>query len=116
MIIKLVLALSFVPQIGGQEADLPKSLKISGKSLIELREPVQYRPMLLNKPTSFRTFILPAKAETLEQSSSLVIPAYKIESAFCKLEWKMEKSSGVPLRFRLGTLDITNRLEGKPNY
>jgi hypothetical protein len=31
----------------------------------------------------------------------------------CKQEWKLEKSSGIAFRFRLGSLDYVNRLEGK---
>lgn len=32
---------------------------------------------------------------------------------FCKAEWELEKRTNLPLRFRLGSLQEANRLEGK---
>jgi hypothetical protein len=32
---------------------------------------------------------------------------------FCRQEWKWERQTGIPFRFRLGSLAECNRLEGK---
>jgi hypothetical protein len=34
---------------------------------------------------------------------------------FCRQEWKIEKALKVPIRFRVGSLEQCNRLEGKKN-
>lgn len=41
--------------------------------------------------------------------------AYRELGAACKIEWKLEKATKVPLRLRLGSLQQTDYLEQKPN-
>jgi len=40
---------------------------------------------------------------------------YRELGAACKVEWKLEKATKVPLRLRLGSLQQTDYLEQKPN-
>ena len=47
------------------------------------------------------------------QNKSLVLPPTVPLSFFCALEWRWEKKTNTPLRFRLGTLEYVDRLEGK---
>lgn len=41
------------------------------------------------------------------------IPQYKTTAFFCLLEDKILRTSKVPIRMRLGSLDYTNSMEGK---
>lgn len=68
-------------------------LKADSASHREMDWMYQYRQINLNSPA----------ANT----------AYKSQGIICRGEWKLEKLTGVPLRFRLGSLDYVNRMEGK---
>lgn len=76
----------------------------------------------LNNPLpSLQEVFKPGLAATnlsspFQAKGSLYLSWYKREELplFCRLEVEMEASSPVPLRFRLGSLDYVNLLEGKP--
>lgn len=52
----------------------------------------------------------------MKQHNSLNVSAYNYDdlAIFCKLEVKMEKAAGIPVKFRLGEVNYVERLEGKP--
>jgi hypothetical protein len=47
-------------------------------------------------------------------ASSKNIYSYDDLAVFCKIEVKMEKASGFPVKFRLGEVNYVEKLEGKP--
>lgn len=71
----------------------------------------------LTNSDSIRTDTLFAKrnVETRPLFSSVKYDYYNHLGAACKLEFKFEKTTKVPLRVRLGSLQQTDYLEQKPN-
>lgn len=56
------------------------------------------------------------KRSNERMTSTKAIPSafcYKDLGFFCKIELKLDKIIVTPIRFRLGSLDYTNSLEGK---
>ncbi len=70
-------------------------------------------PGLVNP--SLRSPVSPAPSGKVIPLSAFISPSLYTERLgfICRQEWKLEKASGVAFRFRLGSLDYVNRLEGK---
>ncbi|MCC6462232.1 MAG: hypothetical protein IT260_17320 [Saprospiraceae bacterium] len=83
---------------------------------LELASPalyVPFKPALL-KPGLFRWISPPAKA----MPPDLRACAWQADALplFCKIEYHFEIRKKVPFKFRLGSVDYVDWLEGKPGY
>ena len=65
----------------------------------------QYQPKTIIKKDSSFLFTKPFTLTTNYQTLGW--------GFFCKKEWQFEKATKIPLRIRLGSLEYTNKLEGK---
>ncbi len=68
------------------------------------------------QPPSAVVVNMPTVPPAIRLSQGAVIPPSLYADRLglvCRQEWKLEKSSGIAFRFRLGSLDYVNRLEGK---
>jgi len=87
-----------------------------GKSIAELRAAVA-APVLpfLRLKEDESTLELNPPISIVPLQSSIFLPQWTAEELpfFCKIEHRWGKKSRVPLKFRLGSVEYVDRLEGK---
>ncbi|MBS1934573.1 MAG: hypothetical protein JST96_11280 [Bacteroidetes bacterium] len=91
-------------------------------SFFVIKKPV-FTTSLFDFTSVHSSFTLPAKTERPTQAvkknsitlSQIISGSFYAEHLgfFCKKELQVEKSTHIPLRFRLGSLEYCNKLEGK---
>lgn len=91
------------------------SLKISGKSITELRQPIIFaytfpQPVFYHKIAHINNSTAPLLyAYTFDWSANYINHL----GFFCKVELKIENKTQLPVKFRLGTVQYVDQLEQK---
>ncbi len=93
-----------------------QSYRISGKTLTELRTsnallPLSYPIFTKVIPTFKMKNNLPY--HTIQEQNLKSYHGKAPEAFFCKLEYRLQKKAGFPIRFRLGEVNYQMRMEGK---
>lgn len=94
-------------------------MAIDGKSILELRQQnSHFQPLTPFFSSSSFTPLSSSPAPSVFQQKAAAPSIYSCENLafFCKIEVKLEQSTGFPVKFRLGNVEYVDRLEGKRKW
>ena len=71
-----------------------------------------------SQKSSITNYVLPQKLILINDPLQIVHPnLYTAQFGFfCRKEWELEKRTYIPFKFRLGSLEYVNKMEGKENH
>ena len=107
----------FVAHIKAQKAIfIPEknNLKLALNGKLEVKK-IDFTQSLMLPILSDNVFANQKKSFAEMSQSATINGDYYVQHLgfFCAKEYKFEKATNIPLKFRLGSLDYCNRLEGK---
>jgi len=87
-----------------------------GKNLFELTRAVYEKAHIpAGMSFFFQELVIPPTVTPIHTKSPVFLPKWSVEALpfFCKIEHKWEKKSRIPFKFRLGSVEYVDWLEGK---
>jgi len=105
----MIVCVAFGQVAFGQASNLlPNTSAVGSSRLYDLSKAVSKDP--------FRFSCLPQPFKSTEFVMSRIPAVDHLPSLFCKLEYKLEGKSKLAPRFRLGSLQYTDWMEGKNDF
>jgi len=116
LLLSISLLLGITPSLYSQD-----KIQLSGQSLTTFAQ-ILSQPPIKSLFGSNLNLPLLKKAKVSEENNTIIntssqkmplVYAYKDLALFCKIEVKLEKVVKMPIKFRLGSVDYVDWLEGK---
>jgi hypothetical protein len=102
----LILSLSILAlKLAGQQSN---QLCIANPGL-----PLSAMPSTFLTSTSFPEMKMATSIDFKSMRPNSILPAYKVTGIFCRMEHRIEATSNFAPRFRLGSVNYTDWMEGK---